>query len=273
MRLTLRCDALRHNSALETHCSILFRALYDLNTMEKSDFVYAEARDDISTFVFDEAVASVFSDMLKRSVPGYQSVLGLLGVLAKSKVTLGSHVYDLGCSLGAASHMIQKQLKHSEVTIHAVDNSPAMIEKAQANIDENTQPVINFSCADIREITLRNASLVCLNLTLQFIKPDDRPALVRNIYDALEPNGTLFLFEKICFSNPEQDREMQALYYQFKAANGYSELEISQKRTALENTLIPDTIEQHEQRLNDAGFRSINKIFQCLNFACWVAVK
>ncbi len=241
--------------------------------MEKSDFVYAQPREAISAFVFDEAVANVFPDMLKRSVPGYQSALGLLGVLAKSKVTAGSHVYDLGCSLGAASAMLQKQIAHPDVQIHAVDNSTAMLEKARLNFDDNVSPPISFSCADIRDTDLYNASLICLNLTLQFINLEDRPELLRRIYRALHPNGVLFLFEKICFSDPEEDLLMQELYYQFKAANGYSELEISQKRTALENTLFPETPAQHEQRLDEAGFKDVNQIFQCLNFACWIAVK
>jgi len=241
--------------------------------MKKSDFVYAEPRENITAFVFDEAVAEVFPDMLKRSVPGYQSALGLLGVIAKSKVTAGSQVYDLGCSLGAASAMIQKQIEHSDVTINAIDSSRAMIEKARCNFDQSNPPAINLTCEDIRDTKLNNASLVCLNLTLQFINLEDRPALLRKIYQALEPNGALFLFEKICFTDPVEDQLMQSIYYQFKAANGYSELEISQKRTALENTLFPETAAQHEQRLTDIGFKNVSQVFQCVNFACWIATK
>jgi len=54
---------------------------------------------------------------------------------------------------------------------------------------------------------------------------------------------------------------------------GYSKLEISQKRAALENVLLPETLEAHRSRLDTIGFDAVDVWFQCFNFASMVAFK
>ena len=128
-------------------------------------------------------------------------------------------------------------------------------------------------CGDIQDVIIENASIVVINFTLQFIDPTDRPALVEKIYTGLRPGGALLLSEKIAFSNEAEQHRMDALHIAFKKANGYSDLEISQKRSALENVLIPDTLEQHHERLHAAGFSSVDNWFRCINFVSLLAVK
>lgn len=230
---------------------------------------------DRADFVFDEKVASVFADMINRSVPGYATILSMIGVLAARYCTPGSNVYDLGCSLGGASLAMAHQIAHRDYRLLAIDNSTAMTDRLQALLQEPASATlpVEVLCEDICDSKIENASVVVLNFTLQFIAPEQRVALIQKISDGLQPGGILILSEKIRFPAPALNELFIELYHQFKQAQGYSELEISQKRAALENVLIPETIDTHKQRLNDAGFQSCDVWFQCFNFASMVAVR
>ncbi|MCE9687708.1 carboxy-S-adenosyl-L-methionine synthase CmoA [Shewanella sp. AS16] len=238
------------------------------------DTLYAQASEHISDFQFDNRVAGVFSDMIRRSVPGYTQIINTLGDFANNLVTPDSRVYDLGCSLGAATLSIRRQIQGRNCRILAVDNSQSMIERCQENLNayvSDTQ--VDLICGDIRDIEIENASMVVLNFTLQFLPPEDRDALITKIYQGLNPGGLLVLSEKLCFDDAPIQALLEERHLDFKRANGYSELEISQKRSALENVMKPDTLATHEQRLKAQGFSHFSLWFQCFNFASMVAIK
>ena len=115
--------------------------------------------------------------------------------------------------------------------------------------------------------------MVLLNYTLQFIPVQDRTPLLRKIYQGMQPGGVLMLSEKICFPDPSQQQLNTELHHAFKRSHGYSELEISQKRAALEQVLLPEAIDTHLQRLREVGFASAQVWFQCFNFASFIALK
>ena len=235
-------------------------------------FATPQSRAD---FVFDDKVASVFSDMINRSVPGYATILSMIGVLAARYCTPGSRLYDLGCSLGGASFAMAHQISHRDYELLAIDNSPAMISRLQTLLAQpaSADLPVTVLCDDICNIDISNASVVVLNFTLQFIAPAQRDALIRKIADGLQPGGILILSEKIRFPDQTLDELFIDLYHQFKQTQGYSALEVAQKRAALENVLIPETIDAHKQRLAAAGFRSCDVWFQCFNFCSMVAVR
>ncbi len=240
------------------------------------DNIYATALHKIVDFKFDEAVVGVFPDMIQRSVPGYSTVISMIGTLAAEYARKGSNCYDLGCSVGAASLAMLKQINSDDCTIVAIDNSPAMIEQCQQNIvtsGEGESAEIKFICDDLGAVAIDNASVVVLSYTLQFIPPEHRYAIIEKIYNGLRPGGVLLLSEKIRFADDKIDQAMIDLHHAFKRTNGYSDLEISQKRTALENVLIPETIPVHMERLHQAGFQQPQVWFQCLNFISILAVK
>ncbi|MFK7848671.1 MAG: carboxy-S-adenosyl-L-methionine synthase CmoA, partial [Rhodothermales bacterium] len=235
---------------------------------------YAQARERVARFEFNQAVVDVFPDMIKRSVPGYSTVLAMTGMFAARYIQAGSTCYDLGCSLGAATLSIGRAVEGIDCQVIGVDNAPAMITACQSRIDEaGLATPVTLRCKDISDVPLENASLVVLNYTLQFIHTDERQALLASIYEGLLPGGALVLSEKIVFGDAEKQALMTALHLDFKRANGYSELEISQKRTALEDVLVPDTEEVHLERLKQAGFPSPAMWFQSLNFVSILAVK
>jgi len=242
--------------------------------MTQRDQIYASPLDAIGAFAFDEQVARVFPDMIQRSVPGYTTIVAMTGVLAERYAQAGSRCYDLGCSLGASTLSMRQYLDDRHCEIVAIDNSPAMIERCRAQIaaDQHTAPV-TLRLDDIASTPIDNASVVVFNFTLQFIPPEQRDTLLARVGDAMRPGGVLVLSEKIRF----EDEHLQALntdlHHAFKRANGYSDLEISQKRTALENVLMPETIATHQRRLRSAGFTSVDVWFQCFNFASLVAIK
>ena len=238
------------------------------------DEIYLETLDELAQFAFDDSVASVFPDMIKRSVPGYTTIIAMTGLLAEKYALAGSKLYDLGCSLGASSLSMRQQVKQQDCQLIAIDNSTAMLERCQTiiNTDVHELPV-SMLCADIADVAIDDASVVVLNFTLQFIALELRDQVIQRIYDGLRPGGIMILSEKVSFEDSHLDELNIDLHHQFKRANGYSDLEIAQKREALEDFLLPETLRQHKQRISDAGFGSCDVWFQCFNFASLVAIK
>jgi tRNA (cmo5U34)-methyltransferase len=237
-----------------------------------TDRVYAEPMDDIAGFSFDDNVAAVFPDMIERSVPGYATVVGMSGVLAARYARPGSRLYDLGCSLGATSLSMARAVREPGCRIVAVDSSKAMTGRLQTLLSrEAPSTPIEVVCDDILRVELADASVVALNYTLQFIPVAGRGALLERIRGAMKPGGVLILSEKIRLDDDAMNAFFIDLHEEFKRRRGYSELEISQKRTALENVLVPETIGAHRERLAAARFARVEVWFQCFNFASLVA--
>lgn len=238
------------------------------------DAIFSTPLDRVARFSFDEQVVACFPDMIRRSVPGYGQILGMLGVIAERHLRHGARVYDLGCSLGAAGLALAGRLPPAAFDYTGVDLSPAMVTRARETLGsecpEHTMTVVE---GDIRTLDYRPAGLILLNFTLQFLPPEDRDALMRRLHEALEPGGVLILSEKIRAADEQENAWLVERYHDFKRANGYSDLEISQKRTALENVLIPDSLEAHHARLAEASFSRSLTWFQFLNFASLIAFK
>ncbi|WP_430754861.1 carboxy-S-adenosyl-L-methionine synthase CmoA [Magnetovirga frankeli] len=240
----------------------------------KPDRIYAEPLAEVTDFVFDERVAAVFPDMINRSVPGYATIIRMIGLLAAERVPVGGRCYDLGCSLGAAALAMSRGGAGRQIEVIAVDNSAAMIRRAGQLLQEDqSASKIQLHCADIQDFPLKPAAMVVLNFTLQFIPLPKRVELLERIHQALDPGGLLLLSEKITFEQAEFEQLFSAMHHQFKRDQGYSQLEISQKRTALERVLLPETLHSHRQRLLQAGFRQVETWFQCFNFVSLIALK
>ncbi|VEB96642.1 tRNA (cmo5U34)-methyltransferase [Cedecea lapagei] len=242
--------------------------------MSDRDTLFSAPIAKLGDWTFDERVAEVFPDMIQRSVPGYSNIISMIGMLAERFVQPQSQVYDLGCSLGAATLSVRRNIRHDGCKIIAVDNSPAMVERCRRHLDAfKAQTPVEVIEGDIRHITIENASLVVLNFTLQFLEPEDRQLLLNNIWQGLKPGGALVLSEKFSFEDAEVGELLFNMHHDFKRANGYSELEISQKRSMLENVMLTDSVETHKKRLKKAGFEHAELWFQCFNFGSLVAVK
>ncbi|NTS78116.1 carboxy-S-adenosyl-L-methionine synthase CmoA [Catenovulum sp. SM1970] len=245
--------------------------------MQNPDNIYADAQGEVKDFVFDQAVVDVFPDMIKRSVPGYQTIISTIGQLARLHAQDDANIYDLGCSLGAATIAIRRSVQTAGVKknqIIGVDNSKAMVEKCTSFLSAYKSDVpTTILCDDILNIDMENASLVVLNFTLQFLKPEDRDDLIARIYQALKPGGILVLSEKLQFADQVTHQVIDDLHLDFKRANGYSELEISQKRTAIENVMRTDTLACHQTRLKRAGFNHVDQWYQCFSFTSFIAIK
>lgn len=237
------------------------------------DKIYAEPRGNVDAFRFDAGVADVFQDMIERSVPGYGLVLQLIGVLTERYAKADTRLYDLGCSLGASTLQLRR---HAPASCHiiAVDNSHAMIERCSANLKRDHSAASYEICLeDLRETAIENASVVVLNFTLQFVPDQERLAILSQIHEGLVPGGILLLAEKIRFDDEHQQDLMTDLHHDFKRQQGYSDLEIAQKRSALENVLVPNSREEHVERLYQAGFAVAEPCARCLNFEAYLAVK
>lgn len=238
------------------------------------DTLYADALTNVASFRFDDAVASAFPDMISRSVPGYSNIIAMTGLLAERYATSGSRCYDLGCSLGASTLAMVNNTQGRAIEFIAVDNSAAMLNRCRETVSSSAPDArIELVEADLQTVVIANASLVVLNFTLQFVPLADRDRVLAQIYDGLNPGGALVLSEKIRFDNAMIQNLNTDIHHAFKRANGYSELEVSQKRQAIENVLIPETLDDHYQRLRRAGFSDFGLWFQCFSFMSLVAIK
>jgi len=240
---------------------------------DQTDRIYAEQVENIDGFRFDAVVADVFENMITRSVPGYSLMLDMIGVLADRFAQPNTQCYDLGCSLGAATLKLRQHLPASCHLI-GVDTSAAMVERCQANVArDRSQASVEIHQQSVQDTRIENASIVVMNFTLQFIPEAERIQTLKCIADGLVPGGILILAEKLHFEDANEQAQMVDLHHEFKRAQGYSDLEIAQKRASLENVLIPNTEAEHIDRLLAAGFESARLYVRCFNFVSLLAIK
>lgn len=244
--------------------------------MEKKDRLYDSEITQPEDFLFDERVVRVFPDMINRSVPGYGQLVPMIGMLARRYAQARSNLYDLGCSLGAVALAAGFAVRAAGIRIIAVDNSADMVRHLETLLaDEARAPPVPIDVVhqDIRQTPIENASVVVLNFTLQFIAPEDRQELISRIASGLNPGGVLILSEKLRFADSTEQSLLTQWHHDFKRAQGYTELEIARKRDALENVMKPDSLEQHRDRLSQAGFLRVVQWFQGLGFVSLAAFR
>ncbi len=240
----------------------------------KKDTLYQQTEETVKPFEFDQRVVDVFPDMIKRSVPGYPMTLAMTSVIADRYFQDGTTIYDLGCSLGAVTFVLDQSLTEKDGKLVGVDNSEAMINQCEAMLATyQNQFDIEFMHADINDVEMHDASVVVMNFTLQFVPLEQRLSLLQRIHASLLPGGVLIVSEKIQFEDAGEQGEMQELHHHMKAMNGYDAMEIANKREALEKVLIPETLAMHIERLQQAGFSNVYPWLRCLNFVSLLATK
>lgn len=227
-------------------------------------------------FCFNEDVARVFDDMVKRSIPSYQDVSVYLIPWVRSFFQNDTAIVDIGCSTGTALHCIASSLDKKAKLI-GFDNSPAMIERANAKLAKNSnfacKHEIKLECADILKTSLPQASIVIMNYTLQFLPVASRLSLLKAIHEALLPGGMLFISEKLRSENPRIHEMKTLIYERFKQEQGYSTTEIERKKEALENVLVANTETELIDSIRRAGFSDCESVLKWNNFASLVALK
>ena len=237
------------------------------------DDLFASPLSDPGLFRFDASVASVFPDMINRSVPGYATVVGMTGALAAQHARPGSQIYDLGCSWGASLLSVAREPTCDRCELIGIDNSESMLEQASNHLAQFPEAKrIQLQHADVLDTPLHNASVVIMNYMLQFIPIEEREGLLKRIREAMMPGDVLILSEKLTLPDPRLNEYLTDLHHDFKRQQGYSDLEIAQKRQALEDVLVPETRQTHVERLQKVGFSRCDVWFQCLNFGSLIAI-
>ncbi len=238
------------------------------------DEVFRQQKDAIADFKFGADVAAVFDDMLDRSVPFYSEVQRMIGEMAGDFAQPGTSVVDLGCSTGTTFLCLDKFLP-PDVRLVGIDNSEDMLAKCRSKLAEHgVRRPLDLRCTDLNQgLAVENLSMALLILTLQFVRPMYRDRLIADVYRGLNDNGCLILVEKVLGEDSFFNRLFIKYYYDMKRRNGYSDLEITQKREALENVLIPYKLLENREMLLRAGFRYVDVFFKWYNFCGMVAVK
>ncbi|MDY0132250.1 MAG: carboxy-S-adenosyl-L-methionine synthase CmoA [Desulforegulaceae bacterium] len=238
------------------------------------DKVFSKEKNWPNPFEFNETIAVCFDDMVKRSVPLYNESINLQTELASRFYTKGSVIYDLGCSNGNFGINFLDKIKDKSFSMTAVDNSKPMIELFLKRLDSRPDSSrIKLINDNVENIKIENASVVVMNLTLQFIEKSLRKQLIEKIYKGLNPGGIFLLTEKVLNENQRFLENETKIYYDFKKKNGYSELEISRKREALDNVLVPETTIEHINRLKKAGFSYVDIYLKWFQFTSFIAGK
>jgi tRNA (cmo5U34)-methyltransferase len=233
-----------------------------------------ETKSPAEKFEFNDRVADVFDDMLDRSVPFYRQVIEMTAEIMGRSLKPGDRVYDLGCSTGTTLLFLARELAHKKLDFIGVDNSKAMLDRALRKVQMfSMSGSIDFIEHDITRVELAEAGGVILNYTLQFITPAIRGDFLRRICNELRDGGVLILSEKVVCTDSERNEQFLGSYHLYKKRRGYSELEIANKREALENVLTPLSIEENSSLLRQAGFTRVDTFFQWFNFVSFVACK
>ena len=242
--------------------------------MAKKDRLFRKRRRVVKDFRFDKQTSVVFDDMLHRSVPFYEELQRMTGEIAADFAAEGTSVYDLGCSTGTTLLMLDRVVP-KDVRFVGIDSSPEMLERAREKLaHQGVTRECELICADLNKgIQVTNASVVIMTLTLQFIRPLYRQQLMRTIAAGMASQGCLILIEKVLSKDSMLNRLFIKYYYGFKERQGYSKIEISQKREALENVLIPYRIEENMQLLLESGFSECDVFFKWYNFCGIIALK
>ncbi|MDH4261981.1 MAG: carboxy-S-adenosyl-L-methionine synthase CmoA [Spirochaetia bacterium] len=238
------------------------------------DEIYKKPLQNQEKFEFSQKVAGVFDDMISRSVPYYEANQIMTSQMTVEFYKENSMIYDLGCSIGTTAHFLNKAFGSSGFSYTGIDNSKPMIEEADKKINEfGKWHNIQFVLGDIENYDYKNTSVVIANYTFQFIPPERRLLLLQNIFSKLCAGGILLLSEKVIEKNQTFSRIFSQLHHNMKKAHGYSDLEIIQKRDALEDVLIPNTTDQNLELLKDAGFQNVAIYHKWYNFASYIALK
>lgn len=234
-----------------------------------------QCSNKISDFIFNKEVVAVFDDMVSRSVPYYGEIQRMAVELANDFAQDGTNIYDIGCSTGTTMALIDRHIDKNNISLIGIDNSKEMLKKAEDKLSEiGMKHHYKFKCMDIHNnLSIDNASVVTMLLTLQFARPLYRKKIVRTLSNGINTNGCLLLVEKITSKEMTFNRLFIDHYYDFKRRNGYSEIEIVKKREALENVLIPYHSEENIKLLKSAGFRYVETFFRWYNFCGIIAIK
>ncbi|MFN8389588.1 MAG: carboxy-S-adenosyl-L-methionine synthase CmoA [Bdellovibrionota bacterium] len=240
----------------------------------KRDFLYSKPLGTVKGFAFDTAVAGVFDDMISRSVPLYDDIQQATAKLAERLVLPNTNVYDLGCASGTTLLRLAEELQDSSIRIIGIDNSEPMLDECRKKLkDAAVTERIELGCSDLRTASIENASVVILNYTLQFLPPTERLETLRRIHEGMIRGGSLLLSEKVIHRSETLNRVLYEMHHQFKRSRGYSDLEIAQKRDAIENVLIPLSTEENVDLLRQAGFREVELYAKWYNFASFIAFR
>lgn len=238
------------------------------------DQVFKEQITKTADFKFGTEVAKVFDDMVNRSVPFYGEMQRMMAEQAADYAKPGADVYDLGCSTGTTLIGMNTSIAE-DIRFVGIDESPEMLSKCRTKLEgAGFKRPYELRVADLNQpIEISNASVAILCLTLQFVRPMNREKLLKSIFSGLISGGILILVEKILAEDSIFNRDFIKYYYNYKRRNDYSEMEISQKREALENILIPYKLSENIILLRETGFVHCEVFFKWYNFVGLIAVK
>lgn len=246
--------------------------------MVRTDKVFSNPVAEVPPFAFNEKVAHVFDDMAERSIPFYREVQKMITDLSLTFFQEGSRIYDLGCSTATTTALVYQGLIDrgvTDFTIKGIDSSEPMCEEARVKLESlgASKDHVSITHGDFLTEEIHDASVVIMNYTLQFTDPLKREAIIRRVYNGLRHNGILLVSDKLLQTNTDISRTFIDKYYNMKRLNGYSELEISQKREALENVLIPYTLEEETALFTSCGFKGVDAFFSWYNFTSFICIK
>lgn len=246
-------------------CGLITSKLFDIFIVCMELHTDDKIKSKPSNWVFDDQVAANFDEHIRKSVPCYPQVQALAEKLSDWFTYPNCAVLDFVASTGETLKRIKN--RHSKTfNLIGYDNSPAMVDQAKLK-------KVKVELADLEksfEFPAHSFSL-CL-FSLQFLRPNARRDLLKQIWRKLEYSGALFVAEKVLGSTPQTQDILQQLYWESKELNGFSCEQIFNKAKALRGCMYPKTIEENEHEFHELGFNH-EIIFKDSQFCGWLLTK
>lgn len=220
-------------------------------------------------WVFDDEVAQCFDEMLKRSIPNYETMRELVYNVGRHYVKDGAAVMDIGCSNGNAALPFVKTFNNQFILC---DVSESFLDLCRKGFKEHKNvQIINH---DLRNgVPDVQSCLILSILTIQFTPIEYRQKVINSVYEHLQPGGAFIFVEKLLGTTYDIDSVLVDEYYELKRENQYTQEQIHAKRKSLEGVLVPITESWNVDLLRSAGFKKIDCFWRYLNFAGYLAVK
>jgi tRNA (cmo5U34)-methyltransferase len=218
-----------------------------------------------------------FDKHIEDSIRGYGNLHDDVVNISRYFVEDNTNVVDIGASTGKTIEaMIRQNISFAPDAFYCgVENATGFqkeLSERSKRVNEEFVTNFDYSNMDIRDFRFDNCSYVTSLFTLQFMPMKDRLAVVRDIYNGLNPGGAFVFAEKTVAENARIQEMMTFTYYDYKRKS-FTEKDIMDKEITLRNMLKPNTFGELKGMLFEAGFETVQPFWQNFLFVGAIAIK
>jgi cyclopropane fatty-acyl-phospholipid synthase-like methyltransferase len=129
-----------------------------------------------------------------------------------ARVQPGERVLDIGCGVGGPARTLATEFG---TTVYAISNVPHMLETARERTDAALADAVEFELHDCEVPYVRSGFDLAWSMNMIY-HVADKPAMLRNAYDALRPGGRLMI-EDWMLTPLATEADVMELEYHFES--------------------------------------------------------